>query len=172
MPLSNPSEQAVRKAPRFDNQQILEIVAFVNSLAAPAEGNVAIPSINLSGANLSNGEDLFVLNCAACHTILGTGDAIAENQYAPSLHQATTYQMVEAMRTGPGEMPRFGPGTLTDQQVADIVAYVSGPIQRPDNHGGLGLGGVGPVAEGFIALLIGVGGLMLVAFWLGDRTPS
>jgi ubiquinol-cytochrome c reductase cytochrome c subunit len=172
MPLSNPTEQAVRKTPRFDNQQILEIVAFVNSLAPPSEGNIAIPSINLSGTNLSNGEDLFVLNCAACHTILGTGDAIAENQYAPSLHQATTYQIVEAMRTGPGEMPRFGPGELTDQQVADIVAYVSGPIQRPDNRGGLGLGGVGPVAEGFIALLIGVGGLMLVAFWLGDRTPS
>jgi len=173
MPLANPSEQAVRKTPRFDNSQILQIVAFVNSIQPPSEGSIAIPSINLSGTNLSNGEDLFVLNCAACHTILGTGDAIAENQYAPSLHQATTYQIVEAMRTGPGEMPRFGPGTLTDQQVADIVAYVSGPgVQRPDNHGGIGLGGVGPVAEGFIALLIGVGGLMLVAFWLGDRTPS
>ena len=66
------------------------------------------------------------------------------------------------MRTGPGNMPRFGPGTLTDQQVADIVAYVTGPIEKPANHGGLGLGGIGPVAEGFIALLIGVGGLMLV----------
>jgi ubiquinol-cytochrome c reductase cytochrome c subunit len=172
MPLSNPTEQAVRKTPRFDNHQILQIVAFVNSLRTPTEGNIAIPSINLSGANLPNGEDLFVLNCAACHTITGGGDAIAENNYAPSLHQATAYQIVEAMRSGPGNMPRFGPGTLSDQQVADIVDYVTTQIQHPNNHGGLGLGGIGPVAEGFIALLIGVGGLMLVAFWLGDRSPG
>jgi ubiquinol-cytochrome c reductase cytochrome c subunit len=42
-------------------------------------------------------------------------------------------------------------------------------IQHPDNRGGLGLGGIGPVAEGFVGLLIGVGALMLVAFWIGDR---
>jgi ubiquinol-cytochrome c reductase cytochrome c subunit len=172
MPLANPSEVAVRKPPRFTPTQILQIVAFVNSLRPPNTGNITIPHVNLSGANVSNGEDLFVLNCAACHTILGTGDAIADNQYAPSLHQATTYQIVEAMRTGPGQMPRFGPGELTDQQVTDIVAYVTGDIQKPDNHGGIGLGGVGPVAEGFVALLIGVGGLMLAAYWLGDRTAS
>jgi hypothetical protein len=26
------------------------------------------------------------------------------------------------------------------------------------------------VGEGFVALLIGVGGLMLVGYWIGDRT--
>ena len=66
-------------------------------------------------------------------------------------------------------MPHFGPRNLTNQQVADIVNYVTTPIQHPDNQGGLGLGGIGPVAEGFIGLLFGVGGIMLVAFWLGDR---
>jgi ubiquinol-cytochrome c reductase cytochrome c subunit len=67
-------------------------------------------------------------------------------------------------------MPRFGPGNLSTQQVDDIVAYVTGPIQHPDNPGGFGLGGIGPVAEGFVALLIGVGGLMLIGYWIGDRT--
>jgi ubiquinol-cytochrome c reductase cytochrome c subunit len=172
MPLANASESAVIKPPKFNPTQILQIVAFVNSLLTPTPGNIAIPTIDLSGANLENGNALFVLNCAACHTITGSGDAIAGNNYAPTLHTATAYQAVEAMRSGPGNMPRFGPGTLTDQQVADIVAYVTGPIQHPANHGGLGLGGIGPVAEGFIALLIGVGGLMLVAYWLGDRTAT
>ena len=50
-----------------------------------------------------------------------------------------------------------------------IVKYVTTVIQHPVNQGGLGLGGIGPVAEGFIGLLFGVGGIMLVAFWLGDR---
>jgi ubiquinol-cytochrome c reductase cytochrome c subunit len=66
-------------------------------------------------------------------------------------------------------MPHFGPGTLSDRQVADIVAYVTGTIQHPNNRGGVFLGGIGPVAEGFIGLLVGVGGLMLIAFWIGDR---
>ena len=117
-------------------------------------GSPAIPTVDLSGTNLENGNALFVLNCAACHTITGSGDTIAGNNYAPSLHNTTATQAVEAMRSGPGNMPRFGPGTLTDQQVADIVAYVTGPIEKPANHGGLGLGGIGPVAEGFIALLM------------------
>ena len=170
MPLGNPATQPIQKAPRFNNKQILEIAAFVGSLGQTANGfPPGIPVINLKNANLATGDSLFVLNCAACHTITGSGDALADGNSAPSLHKATPYQAVEAMRIGPANMPHFGPDQLSDQQVADIVAYVTGPIQHPDNAGGLGLGGIGPVAEGFIGLFIGVGGLMLVAFWIGDR---
>ena len=171
MPLGNPATQPVRKAPRFGPKQILQIAAFVGSLGPTANGYPdGIPQVNLKGANLSEGNAMFVLNCAACHTITGSGDALADGNSAPTLHKAAPYTAVEAMRTGPANMPHFGPNQLSNQQVADIVAYVTGPIQHPDNHGGLGLGGIGPVAEGFIGLFIGVGGLMLVAFWIGDRT--
>ena len=169
MPLAASAIQAIRKPPRFDRQQTLEIVAYVTSLAPAGQNGPAIPSVDTKNASLAMGNTLFTLNCAACHTITGAGDAIAEGFFAPSLHKANARQVAEAMRTGPGNMPRFSPGTLTDKQVADIVAYVTGPIRHPDNAGGAGLGGVGPVAEGFVALLVGVGGLMLVAFWIGDR---
>jgi hypothetical protein len=43
-------------------------------------------------------------------------------------------------------------------------------IQHPVNRGGFGLGGIGPVGEGFVGLLLGVGVLMLICFWIGDRT--
>ena len=46
---------------------------------------------------------------------------------------------------------------------------MTGVLQHPDNAGGAGLGGIGPVGEGFVGLLIGVGLLMLVCFWIGDR---
>jgi ubiquinol-cytochrome c reductase cytochrome c subunit len=170
MPLAQSSIQALRKPPRFDRKQTLEIAAFVASLAPASQSGPSIPSVNTSAANLAQGDDLFVLTCAGCHTVTGAGDALADGYFAPSLHKATKTQVAEAMRTGPGNMPRFGPGDLSDQQVADIVAYVTGPIQHPNNRGGLGLGGIGPVAEGFIGLLIGVGGMMLIAFWIGDRT--
>ncbi|MHB8681024.1 MAG: cytochrome bc1 complex diheme cytochrome c subunit [Acidimicrobiales bacterium] len=167
MPLAISAQQAVRKPPRFTRQETLDIVSYVTSLS-PVNGP-AIPKVDTSRADLAVGNTLFVLNCAACHTITGAGDAIADGYFAPSLHKATTTQVAEAMRTGPGNMPRFVPGVLTDQQVTDIVAYVTGSLQHPNDRGGLGLGGIGPVAEGFIALLVGVGGLMLVAFWIGDR---
>ena len=169
MPLADSSIQPVRKPPRFDRQQTLSIAAFVASLAPRSTTAPEIPNVDTAGANLATGNVLFVLNCAGCHTVTGAGDALADGYFAPSMHKASKTQVAEAVRTGPGNMPRFGTGTLSDRQVADIVAYVTGPIQHPDNRGGLGLGGIGPVAEGFVALLIGVGGIMLIAFWLGER---
>jgi ubiquinol-cytochrome c reductase cytochrome c subunit len=173
MPLGNPAEQPTHKAARFPRKKILQIAAFVGSLSPPVKGFPSgIPVVDLTHANVAEGNDMFVLNCAACHTITGAGDALAYGFSAPPLHKATAVQAVEALRTGPSNMPHFGPDQLNNQQVADIVAYVTGPIQHPNNRGGIGLGGIGPVAEGFIGLFIGVGGLMLVAFWIGDRTDT
>jgi len=160
--------EAERRPTRLTALQALELAAWVNSLdpAVPA-----VPYPHLGTADQSAGQNLFSLNCAACHTITGAGDALAFGTNAPSLQNrsVTAQQVVEAMRTGPANMPRFS-GNLTDKQVADVVSYVTGRIQHPDNPGGVGLGGVGPVAEGFVALLIGVGGLVLVCFWIGERS--
>jgi ubiquinol-cytochrome c reductase cytochrome c subunit len=160
--------EAERRATRLTPLQALELAAFVNSLdpAVPA-----IPTPHLAGADQSLGNELFSLNCAACHTITGAGDALAYGTNAPTLNNKniTARQVVEAMRTGPANMPRFS-GNLTDAQVRDIVSYVTGRIQHGTDPGGFSLGGVGPVAEGFVALLIGVGGLALICFWIGERS--
>ena len=160
--------EAERRPTRLTPKQALELAAWVNSLdpAVPA-----VPYPHLQGANQSVGASLFSLNCAACHTITGAGDALAYGTNAPSLQnrQITPQQVVEAIRTGPANMPRFS-GNLSDAQVRDITSYVTGRLQHPTNPGGFGLGGVGPVAEGFVALLIGVGGLALICFWIGERS--
>jgi ubiquinol-cytochrome c reductase cytochrome c subunit len=168
MPLADSNVQATRKAPRFDRLQTLEIASFVQSLN-PSSG-IAVPSVNLAGSDLENGNSLFTLNCAACHTITGAGDALAGGAYAPGLHLATTTQVIEAIRSGPGNMPHFSQGNLSNGEARDIAAYVNGVIQHPVDRGGFGLGGIGPVGEGFVSLLIGVGSLMLVCFWIGERT--
>jgi ubiquinol-cytochrome c reductase cytochrome c subunit len=171
MPATDPKAvEAERKASRLTPVQALELAAWVNSLdpAVPA-----VPTPHLAGADQSAGQDLFSLNCAACHTIEGAGDALAFGTNAPSLQNrgVTAQQVVEAIRTGPANMPRFS-GNLTDRQVTDIVSYVTGRLQHPDNPGGAGLGGVGPVAEGFVGLFVGVGVCMLIGFWVGDRTED
>ncbi|MHB8220037.1 MAG: cytochrome bc1 complex diheme cytochrome c subunit [Acidimicrobiales bacterium] len=166
MPAATPlTTQAQPKPTKITAHQAQEIAAFITSLAPAAP---FVPSVNVKAANLAEGASLFALNCAACHTITGAGDELAFGTNALSLHSQTSTQVAEAIRTGPANMPVFS-GNLSDAQVRDIVAYVTEHIKHPTNPGGAGLGGVGPVAEGFVALLFGVGGFMLVCYWIGDR---
>lgn len=165
MPLADPAIQAVQKPSRFSRSQTLAIDAYVASLSS---GGPLIPNVNLSLASESAGATLFSTNCAACHTITGAGDALASGVYAPSLSVATPTQIAEAIRTGPGNMPRFGPLTLSNQQVADLAKYV-GYLQHPNDRGGIALGHVGPVTEGFVGILVGLGSIMLAGFWIGGK---
>jgi len=167
MPAATPlTTQAEPKPTKLTPLQAKEIAAFVTSLSPAAP---FVPSVNLKAANVAEGASLFALNCAACHTITGAGDELAYGTNALSLHSQTPTQVAEAIRTGPANMPVFS-GNLSDSQVRDIVAYVTEHIKHPTDPGGAGLGGVGPVAEGFVALLFGVGGFMLVCYWIGDRS--
>jgi ubiquinol-cytochrome c reductase cytochrome c subunit len=163
---STTAVEAPRGPPKLNHLQALAISAYLNSLD-PATPLIPYPV--LAGANLSDGAALFALNCAACHTITGDGDALAYDTFAPSMRDVPATQVAEALRTGPANMPVFT-GNLTDKQLRDVVAYVTEKIQHPENPGGLGLGGLGPVGEGFIGLALGVGLLALLGFWVGDRT--
>jgi ubiquinol-cytochrome c reductase cytochrome c subunit len=172
MPLAEPTAEPERKPAKFDRTEVLEIVRYVTSLA-PSFDNPGIPvGLDISHANVAVGFSLFALNCAPCHTITGAGDALADGIQAPPLHGVTKTMVWEAVRTGPGNMPRFGPRTLSSAQVDDIVGYVVKNIQHPVSPGGLSLGGVGPVAEGFVGLFVGVGACLLAALWVGDRTET
>ena len=167
MPLAVPTAQPVAKPNKFTAQQTVDLANYIGTYGGPK-----IPSVDLSGTSLSQGFSLFTLNCAPCHTITGAGDALSNGLDAPPLHGLTEIQVAEAVETGPGNMPKFTPGALTNAEVLDVVAYVTQYIEKPSTPGGLGLGGVGPVAEGFIGLFIGVGACMLVALWIGDRTEK
>jgi ubiquinol-cytochrome c reductase cytochrome c subunit len=165
MPLAYPTVQAEEKHPSFDDAQSRAIAAYVASLGP---GGPPIPTVDLHNADISMGQQLFATNCAACHTITGVGDALSNGLQAPSLYPATPVQIAAAMRTGPGNMPRFGPNQLSDQEVNDIVRYVK-YLQHPEDRGGFGLGHIGPIAEGFVALVIGVGSLLLVSWWIAGK---
>jgi ubiquinol-cytochrome c reductase cytochrome c subunit len=166
MPAADPrTVEAIRRVPRLNHDQALAVAAWVNSLSPSYP---SIPKPNLAIANASDGAALFALNCASCHTIEGDGDALAYGTFSSSLRHVPAVQVAEAIRTGPGNMPRFT-GNLSDYQVNDIVKFVTTQIQHPTNIGGFGLGGLGPVAEGFVGLALGVGLLALIGFWVGER---
>jgi ubiquinol-cytochrome c reductase cytochrome c subunit len=153
--------QPPRKAPAYSSDQIATLVAYVASLGP----GPAIPDVNTSGADVANGGVLFRANCASCHQSAGAGGALSYGQYAPDLKHATATQVVEATRVGPGQMPVFNETTFTNQQATDIAAYVE-YLHSPDNRGGAALGGNGPVPEGFVALIVGLGGLLVISVWI------
>lgn len=168
MPLRTPSAQPENKTPIFTPRQIRDVALWVASLHP---GGVPFtPVLHLKSASLSQGFSLFTLNCAPCHTVTGSGDALTNGYHAPSLHGVTRQQVWEAVRSGPQNMPQFSPRTITPAQLRDIIKYVTGNIEHPTDPGGIGLGGVGPVAEGFVGLFVGVGACLVAAYWVGDRT--
>jgi ubiquinol-cytochrome c reductase cytochrome c subunit len=78
-------------------------------------------------------------------------------------------QTAEAIRIGPGAMPVFGPETLDDTQVASVVRYVE-YLRQPEDRGGFGLGHLGPIPEGFVAWVIGLGAMLMAVRWIGTKT--
>jgi ubiquinol-cytochrome c reductase cytochrome c subunit len=157
MPLSDPTAQAVRKPPAFSPREIKALVAYVASLGH----GPPIPDVDPAAGDLSEGGTLFRLNCAACHSAAGTGGALSYGDDAPNLWSATPLQVAEAMRSGPGQMPVFGPDTFSSHQVDSIVRYVR-YLHDPDDPGGFSLGRIGPITEGMVALLIGLPVLLFV----------
>jgi ubiquinol-cytochrome c reductase cytochrome c subunit len=161
MPATQGDRQVMRKPAAYSRAQIDDLVAYVASLGP----GPPIPDVITPPGDLQEGAQLYLDNCAACHSAAGNGGALSLGRDAPTLHEATPVQVAEAMRTGPGQMPVFGPETLTRKQVNSIVAYVE-YLEKPENPGGLSLGLVGPITEGLVGILIGLGALMLVSRWI------
>lgn len=168
MPLKQEGAEAVRKPPRYTSEQIADLAAYVASLAPGPNEPSAEQYTPTDQADLGLGGNLFRTNCSSCHNFVGAGGALADGKHAPSLAKATDKQIYEAMITGPGTMPVFSDKQLTPDQKRDIIAYVQGLKAEPD-PGGANLGRFGPVPEGLVAFLAGIGIIGVVAMWIGAR---
>ncbi|HEX6235930.1 MAG TPA: c-type cytochrome [Acidimicrobiales bacterium] len=166
MPLDNSEEQPTRKPPAYSREEIEALTAYVASLGAGPD----LPDIDLEDADLSRGGEIFRLNCQACHGASGSGGALSYGRAAPSLAPAAPLEIAAAVRAGPGQMPVFGPQTITDSELDDLVAYVE-YLDDPEDPGGLPIGRTGPIPEGFVAWLVGMVGLLVLVAWIGTRNP-
>lgn len=167
MPEANLAAQAPRKPVSITPQDRAALVAYVTTTWP---GGPEIPE-PVPHADLTRGGELYRTNCSACHSATGAGAALAHGAYAPSLAQATTVQAMEAARVGPGNMPVFDESALSTDELSQIAAYVQ-YLRHPDDRGGANLGHTGPIAEGFVGLLLGVGALVGVASWVGHRNDD
>jgi ubiquinol-cytochrome c reductase cytochrome c subunit len=159
---SDPEIVPRRHAPAYAPETISQLVDYVSTMAGGRGPDVP----HVGEGDVAEGGELFRLQCAACHSWAGDGGALVRIQ-SPALHSATEVQIAEAIRVGPGQMPTFGTAALTDEQVADVVAYVR-YLEQPDDRGGEPLWHLGPFAEGALSLMA-LGGLLMFVRWIGER---
>ena len=164
MPAKEIGAENGRGPVKFTEQEILDVAEYIQSLG----GGPQIPTpaqVSTQGANTALGSQLFMANCAQCHGFAGDGGALTYGKYAPALTQSTPTQIYAAMLTGPEAMPVFADGALTPPAKRDIIAYITETRVEP-NPGGFSLGRIGPVTEGLVVFLGGMGFLVLIAMWL------
>jgi ubiquinol-cytochrome c reductase cytochrome c subunit len=175
MPLAGPTVEAERGPPRYTEREIDEIVAYVKTFGGTGPD---VPAIDVAAGDLSRGAEIYLDDCAACHASTGAGGALTSGQAVPDLQHASDLVVAEAVLVGPGcpsssrtcgpgegAMPRF---QLDQGDLDSLVSYVAS-LRRPEDRGGAPIGRIGPVAEGAVALGIGLVALLFVARWIGTR---
>ena len=132
-------------------------------------GGPTLPSGDLRDGDLAEGGELFRLNCASCHNFVGEGGALSSGKAAPSLEDATDLEIYTAMLTGPENMPVFGDNQLTPEEKRSIINYVQ-TIKRAGRPGRRRhRPASGPVAEGLVIWVVGIGALLFGIFWMGSK---
>lgn len=176
MPVEESPDQMQPGERVYDEEQIKAIVEYMKTeFHAPGP---EIPHIDPEHGDLGEGQELYAEHCAACHATTGIGGAMLThpNQESrktrgiviPDFEHSDDHAVADAIRTGPGSMPVFGPGLITDEELNSLVAYIS-YLKAPDDEGGAPIGRVGPVVEGAVGWLLGLGALLLVTRWIGTK---
>lgn len=168
MPMAKSAPQAPVKDPEYTDEETKQLAAYIASLAP----GPAIPDseyTDISGKTVEQireGGEFFRTNCTACHNSVGAGGALPGGKYAPKLDGVSAKHIAEAMITGPQQMPVFSDDVITPEDKSNIIAYIK-QVQNQPNYGGMAGGGLGPVSEGLFTWLIGIGGLLIAAIWIG-----
>jgi ubiquinol-cytochrome c reductase cytochrome c subunit len=164
MPLVRQEADAPDKPPVFSDEEIDQLMAYVQANG----GGPTLPSGDLRDGDLAEGGELFRLNCASCHNFVGQGGALSSGKAAPSLMDSTDLEMYTAMLSGPENMPVFGDNQLTSEEKRSIINYVQ-TIKNMEDPGGAGIGRIGPVSEGLVIWVVGIGALLFAVYWIGTK---
>ena len=168
MPMADMSTQAMRKPRVYNEEETAALAAYIASLApGPAVPGESELNYERDG-NTAEGGELFRNNCAMCHNFAGQGGALTQGKYAPTLMGVEPKHIYEAMITGPQSMPVFSDKTITPEEKLSIIKWIKSAEAEP-NLGGATMGRIGPVTEGLLAWVLGLGLLIGIAVWLTMR---
>lgn len=162
MPIEKPDPERRRKASRYSAAERTAIVDHMRPFIAAQPD---IPEVDVAAGNRGEGLELYLALCAACHQWAGEGGALLGDIESPPLDKSTPLQVAEAVRSGPLNMPAF---VLSDEEVDSIAAYVE-YLKKPEDRGGSGLWHFGPLPEGAVAWVVGLGVVLVACRWIGTR---
>jgi ubiquinol-cytochrome c reductase cytochrome c subunit len=167
MPASGQGPENNRKTAKFTDEQARQLGAYVQAHG----GGPEVPDGDLRQSTLSQGQggDLFRLNCASCHGFSGAGAPLSAGKTAPGLKDATDTQLYTAMLTGPESMPVFSDNQLTSDQKRAIINYIQ-TLKASHDPGGNGIDRIGPVSEGLVIWIIGIGAVVIAILWIGAKS--
>jgi quinol---cytochrome-c reductase cytochrome c subunit len=174
MPLSSPRDEPEQSRVLFSEKEIRSLVGYVSSLGPGLP--IPHPNVRFAGDRLvgpgtvADGLYQFTLHCAGCHQIVGRGGFVTGAR-VPPLQGLTPTEIAEAVRIGPYLMPRFSPTEISNYELDSIIKYVLS-TRAPVNHGGWGIGNLGPIPEGLVAWWIGIPLLIGLCVILGKRLGS
>jgi ubiquinol-cytochrome c reductase cytochrome c subunit len=164
MPAAVPWVQVAHRDERAGQQLPLAQIRMLEAyLAGTVAGGPPLPQV-ISGRDREHGHQLYASNCQQCHAVAGNGGSIGRSDWAPALHQATLNEVADAIRAGPGEMPRFGERQFTQADLDDVAGYVLALQATQPGRGGIPFHSTGPVPEGalgYVAIVV------LIAFVFG-----
>jgi ubiquinol-cytochrome c reductase cytochrome c subunit len=173
MPLADPDEPSRRRASRYSEREIDALVAYLDR--GIGQEGPGIPVADPAAGDTPHGQAVYEEACAACHATTGIGGAMLSQHegstsgvHIPDLFESDPTDVAEAVRTGPGAMPRFGPGVVEDDELDDLTRYVE-YLHDPDDRGGWPIGRIGPVAEGAIGWVLGLGVVVAFIRWVGTK---
>lgn len=166
MPIRHPDEGLRRREPAYTQEEIDTLVEHVGGFIT----GPPVPDVQVEETKVSKGGQVYRLNCAQCHQFVGTGGILIGSNQAPPLHQTTPVEVVEAIRIGPGTMPKFSEDEISDEDAEAVASFIALEVQQPTDDGGFSLGHFGPFSEGLLSWTVGIGALLVAAAWIGKRT--
>lgn len=177
MPVSHAVEQMKAGERVYNDEEIEALVTFVRNEFRPPGPD--IPHVDLRRGKLSEGQQVYQEHCAACHATTGIGGAMLihigpegeekrKGVVIPGFDKSTARDVATAVRSGPGSMPVFGTRAISDDQLDSLLKYMV-YLESPSDEGGAPIGRVGPVVEGAVGWLVGLGTLMLIIRWIGTK---
>ena len=101
------------------------------------DGDTAAPANAGQGGDASNGETVYLNTCASCHGadalgIQGLGKQLKDSDYIATTSEADLYTLIVEGRasdhpdndTGVAMPPKGGNPSLSDESIADVIAYL------------------------------------------------
>jgi ubiquinol-cytochrome c reductase cytochrome c subunit len=171
MPAAAPWVEVAHRDERAGQQLPLAQIRALEAYLAPVvAGGPALPEV-IDGQHADRGRLLYEINCQQCHAVGGNGGSIGRADWAPALHEATINEVADAVRAGPGEMPRFGEQQLTPADLDDLAGYVLSMDAAQPGNAGIPSPSTGPVPEGALGY-VAIIGLIMFVFGIGRGTAG